>query len=115
MGFLNVVKYPPSLSFLTLTLGINFALLALWIRFQFPIERRFRPLLVFGRTPLLFYLAHLWLFAFLGIFFPKGTGLAVMYLIWLVALIILYPLCASYARFKGARPFTSLWRFLLLP
>jgi uncharacterized membrane protein len=112
MGFLNVVKYPPSLSFLTLTLGINFVLIALWMRFDSTLEGRFRPLLVFGRAPLFFYLAHLWLFAALGILFPKGGSLAATYLIWFLALVLLYPLCSLYAGFKGGRPSTSLWRFL---
>jgi uncharacterized membrane protein len=112
MGFLNVVKYPPSLSFLSLTLGINLALIAMWIRLGSMLQGVFRPLLVFGRAPLFFYLAHLWLFAALGILFPKGGSLAAMYLVWVFALVLLYPLCSLYAGFKGGRPSTSLWRFL---
>lgn len=58
MSFLNVTKYPPSLMFLLLTLGLGLVLLALmeragraaWIRI----------LCVFGAAPMFFYLLHLY-------------------------------------------------------
>jgi len=34
----------------------------------------------------------------------------VMYLVWAVVVSVLYPACAAYARFKFAKPSTSLWR-----
>lgn len=112
MGFLNVVKYPPSLSFLAITLAINFVLIAAWMRLESTLQSRFHPLLVFGRAPLFFYLLHLWLFALLGILFREGSSLATMCLVWLVGLVILYPPCFQYAPFKNRKPVTSLWRFL---
>ncbi len=112
MGFLNVVKYPPSLSFLAVTLGINFLLIAVWMRIKSRLQSRFHPLLVFGRAPLFFYLLHLWLFNLLGLLFAKGSSLPMMYLVWLLGLAILYPLCLRYGRFKNRKPVTSLWRFL---
>jgi uncharacterized membrane protein len=112
MGFLNVVKYPPSLSFLAVTLSINFALIAVLMRLESALQSRFHPLLVFGRTPLFFYLLHLWIFALIGILFTRGGSLVTMYLVWFLGLAILYPLCFQYGRFKIRRPVTSLWRFL---
>ena len=112
MGFLNVVKYPPSLSFLAITLAINFVLIPAWMRLESTLQSRFHPLLVFGRAPLFFYLLHLWLFALLGILFREGSSLATMCLVWLMGLAILYPLCFQYAPFKNRKPVTSLWRFL---
>jgi uncharacterized membrane protein len=112
MGFLNVVKYPPSLSFLAVTLGVNFGLIAVWMRLNLRLQNRVHPLLVYGRVPLFFYLLHLWLFALLGLLFTKGTSLATMYVVWLLGLAILYPLCFQYGRFKKRKPVTSLWRFL---
>jgi uncharacterized membrane protein len=112
MGFLNVVKYPPSLSFLAVTLGVNFMLLAVLPKLESTFQTRFRPLLVFGRAPLFFYLLHLYLFACFGILFPRGASLGTMYLVWLLGLALLYPLCYGYARFKSRKPATSLWRFL---
>jgi uncharacterized membrane protein len=112
MGFLNVVKYPPSLSFLAITLAVNFALIALWMHLESKLQSRFHPLLVFGRAPLFFYLLHLWLFALFGLLFTHGSSMVTMYLLWLLGLAILYPLCFQYARFKNTKPVTSLWRFL---
>jgi uncharacterized membrane protein len=112
MGFLNVVKYPPSLSFLAITLAINFALIGGWMRLKSTLQSRFHPLLVFGRTPLFFYLLHLWLFALLGVLFTRGSSMVALYLVWLLAICILYPLCFQYGRFKSRKPVTSLWRFL---
>ena len=112
MGFLNVVKYPPSLSFLAITLTINFVLIAAWMRLESTLQGRFHPLLVFGRAPLFFYLFHLWLFALFGLLFTKGGSLAPMCLVWLIGLAILYPLCFRYASIKNRKPVTSLWRFL---
>jgi uncharacterized membrane protein len=112
IGFLNVVKYPPSLSFLAITLAVNFVLIAVWMRLRSTLQSRFHPLLVFGRAPLFFYLLHLWLFALLGLLFTHGSRMLTMYLVWLMGLAILYPLCFHYARFKTRRPVTSLWRFL---
>lgn len=112
MGFLNVVKYPPSLSFLTVTLAVNFLWIAIWKRLETQLQSPFHVVLVFGRAPLFFYLLHLWLFALLGFLFRGGSSLAVMYFMWLVALAILYPLCYRFFRFKNRKPVTSLWRFL---
>jgi len=112
MGFLNVVKYPPSLGFLTITMGINLILMAMWGRLEPHFQNRNNPLLVFGRVALFFYLLHLWTYNLLGLLFRNGSGLVMMYAIWLLGLVILYPLCYWYNRFKDQKPITSLWRFL---
>ncbi len=111
MGFLNVVKYPPSLAFLSITLAVNLALVNCWGRVHQWLENPRNPLFVYGRATLFFYLVHLWLYGFFGLFFRSGSGLAVMYLFWLIGLVILYPLCYCYNRFKSAEPPESLWRF----
>jgi uncharacterized membrane protein len=106
--FFNVVKYPPSLVFVCLTLGIDLLLLYLFSR----TESFFRPLVVYGRSPLFFYVAHLYLYAIIGIlFFPNGTEIARMYPVWLIGLAILYVLCHWYGRFKARQAPDSLWRF----
>jgi hypothetical protein len=68
-------------------------------------------LLVFGQTALFFYLVHLYLYALIGFGFPQGTGYGLLYVIWLVGLAALYPLCFLYRRFKSKRPLDSIWRF----
>ena len=111
MGFLNVVKYPPSLSFLAITLSINLALISLWPWAETCLRRASHPLLVFGRAALFFYLFHLWIYGIIGLFFRSGCGLATMYLFWLVGLALLYPACSLYNRFKQRKPLDSVWRF----
>ncbi|NHZ72769.1 MAG: DUF1624 domain-containing protein [Aquificales bacterium] len=112
IAFLNVVKYPPSLTFILLTMGINLSLLSAFSYIGSKGERLLQPLLVYGRVPLFFYITHLFLYAALGnLLTPDGTSLLVMYGYWLLGLLILYPLCLGYGRFKQSRPANSIWRF----
>lgn len=112
IAFLNNVKYPPSIAFLLLALGIDLTLL-------FALSRRalrfalhpLSPLIVFGTAPLFFYLTHLYLYGFIGrTFFPHGTGIPAMYPYWILGLVILYPPCLLFGRYKASRPVESRWR-----
>ena len=110
IGFLTVTKYPPSLDFLAVMLGMDLVLLGLFTR---PMPGWLAgPLQVFGQVPLFFYLLHLYVFGVLSWLFRSGTSFAVMYLIWLAALAVMYPACRWYARFKARRPIASIWRLL---
>lgn len=111
MGFLNVTKYPPSLAFLTVTLGINLLLMGMWRSAEPYLRSRYYPLLVFGQAALFFYLVHLWVYNLLGLFFRGGSDLVTMYGLWLMGLLILYPISYRYNGFKRYKPVTSLWRF----
>ena len=110
MVFLNVTKYPPSLAYILLTLGINGLLLYLFTRIKNSLARYGRPLLVFGRSALFFYIVHLYLYALLGFVSPDGASYPMIYLFWLIGLIILFPLCLAYGKFKKQKPASSLWR-----
>lgn len=110
MAYLSLTKYPPSLVFVTLTLGIDLLILGMLSRFASGAWAK--PLLVFGRAPLFFYLAHLWLYSLIGAFFPKGTSYPLMYFIWLLGVLLLYPASAWYGRFKRGKPADSIWRLL---
>jgi uncharacterized membrane protein len=110
MGFLNVVKYPPSLAFLTMTLGVNLLLMGMWRWIEPHLRNRYHPLLVFGQVALFFYLLHLWVYNLLGLLFKAGSALVTMYGFWLLGLVFLYPLCYAYNRFKSSRPLASFWR-----
>jgi uncharacterized membrane protein len=113
IAFLNVVKYPPSLTFLLLTLGVNLLLLSLLERLARIQTNWLWPLAVFGRAPLCFYLTHLFLYGSLGLWLaPGGMPIPQMYPYWLLGLVILFPLCWAYGRFKASRPPESLWRLL---
>ena len=112
IGFFNVVKYPPSLTFLLLTLGVDLLVLAAFERWRVGEWSWSRPLLVFGSVPLFFFFAHLWLYAAIGRFFPAGTTFPTMYLFWLAGLVLLYWPCRWYGDFKRVRPADSLFRML---
>ncbi len=105
---LNVVKYPPSLTFLLLTLGIDLLALGFFAQVTNKTQRVLQPLAIFGRVPLFFYVAHLYLYGLLGLWIT--TDIATMYLYWLIGLALLFPMCWGYDRFKHNRPIGSLWR-----
>lgn len=125
MSFLNVSKYPPSLLYLLVTLGGAMAILPLLRRMS---GRIANALALFGRTPLFFYVLHLYLgigaaaaLAFMRGYrlsdiaeFIKngpppdfGAGLAGAWLAWLAVLIALYPLCRWFDALKSRR--TGWW------
>jgi len=101
------LKYPPTPSFLSVTLGIDLLLIA---AFAFTPQARLGFLDVFGRSPLFFYLAHLYVMAMLSFAFPNGSSLPVMYAVWAAALVVIYPMCVMFAKFKASKPVESLWR-----
>ena len=110
--FLTIVKYPPSLAFVLVTLGINFTLLAFFHRAGAWLHSVRRILSVYGQAPLFFYLAHLYVYATLGLlFFRTAPAPRWLFLLtWLAGVALLYPACQRYRRFKEARPPESLWR-----
>ena len=112
--WLHVSKYPPSLSFAALELGIMFLILAVlfaWYRKRKPSPAN--PLLVFGRTPLFFYIlhVHLLVLAAKALNLYRAGGLAETGMATLTVLLLLYPLCRRYDRLKRAHP-QSLLRYL---
>lgn len=109
--FLNNVKYPPSLVFWTMFLGINLLLLGLLWRLPEWVKSSRSPLIVFGQTPLFFYVTHFYLLAAAAfVFFREPASLEGAWLVWAVALVLLYPLCFWYRNFKMSRPTESIWR-----
>ena len=116
LDFLNMVKYPPSLAFLLLTLGIDLVMLYLFSRAGGLRERWGRPLLVFGSTALFFYVAHFTLyFSFRSLFFVGGrlmenVPLWAMYAGWAAGLPLLYLACRLFRDFKSSTAPSSAWR-----
>jgi uncharacterized membrane protein len=128
-SFLYTVKYPPDLAFFTLTMGVNFLLLAIFGLIPIGYARRSPMLMIFGTSALFFYVIHLLLFQ--GLALPvkmlfghdvgfkdprgnpmEGTGNSpVFWITWLLGLGILYPLCRRYSRFKSTKGRDSVWRF----
>lgn len=112
IDFLNPVKYPPSMVFTLMTTGANLILLWLFSRIGERARPYLKPLVVFGQSPLLFYVLHLFLYAGLGLLLaPDGTSIPMMYPFWLLGLLILFPLCLGYGWFKHRQPTGSILRF----
>lgn len=129
LAILNCQKYPPSLSYLLMTLGPVFAAWPLWERCHGPVSRF---VVAFGRVPLFFYAVHLfvihglamaiayaqvgsipeWLWGFPPGHAGPGCGvnLPALYLIWIGVVLAHYPLCRWYDGLKSRHP-QSLLRF----
>lgn len=112
MSFFNVTKYPPSLLFLALTLGIGLLLL---LAFERAGHRRWIGVLaVFGSVPMFFYLLHLYVLkvlyvacvALFGVNHGNYFGFDSMGAVWLMALVLplaLYPPVRWFAALKARR------------
>lgn len=112
MSFFNVTKYPPSLLFLALTLGIGLLLL---LAFERAGHRRWIGVLaVFGSVPMFFYLLHLYVLkvlyvacvALFGLNQGNYFGFDSMGAVWLMALVLplaLYPPVHWFAGLKARR------------
>ena len=126
LSFLNTTKYPPSLLFLLMTLGPT--MIFLWA-----VDRGtptfLRPAVVIGKVPLFYYVLHFALVHLLAVgicyvrygsahwmfespdlanypFTPPpgwGYSLPVVYLVWTIVVIAMYPLCRWFAALKQRR------------
>jgi len=105
--WLHVSKYPPSLAYASLELG----LLSLCLAFLMTIEpyigvRQNGVFLVFGQTAMFFYVVHRLTFEVPATYFGlRGDGgLATTYVVAFAMLALLYPACRWYRTFKAAHP-----------
>jgi uncharacterized membrane protein len=124
MSFFNLQKYPPSLLFLMATLGIAFLLLSFMEKKNL---LQFKPLIVFGRVALFYYVIHILLahllataaalltgfpwqsMIFTGPFADGnpllngryGFSLPLVYFVWMAVILMLYPLCVYWDQFKS--------------
>jgi uncharacterized membrane protein len=105
--WLHVSKYPPSLTYAALELGLTWVCLAGLMRLEPRIGVRPNgPFLVFGQTAMFFYLAHRLGFEIPATYFGlRGAGgLSTTYIVAAVMLVVLYPACRRYRTVKAAHP-----------
>ncbi len=123
MSFFNLQKYPPSLLFLLATLGISLLLLA---AMEGKDLSRWKSITLFGNVALFYYVLHIFLIHLLALLAAVLTGhpwyamiftgpitkgsswlngsygfeLWTVYLVWILVVMLLYPLCAYWSSFK---------------
>lgn len=110
ISFFTLVKYPPSLAFALITCGINLVLL--FVFYHLAGSKLVHPIKVFGQTAMFFYIAHLYLYAFMGAAFRSGCAIEIMYICWAIGLMPLYFICQRFLTFKKGKPNDSLWRMI---
>ncbi len=115
-AFFALTKYPPSLVFLLLYLGLNLIVLA-GLSYAFDQRRTGGGILKsFGSSSLFFYVVHLYVYGILGIVVwvvtPFPRGLIWVYPFWFLGLAPLYFACRGYRSFKESRSPNSIWRML---
>lgn len=132
LSFLNCTKYPPSLSYLLMTLGP--ALVALAMLQPRPDSRGVaaaggNAVETIGRVPLFYYIAHLYLLHTGAVvlayllhgenilgkpFFAGGARVSLLgvYVAWALAMALLYPMCRWYAALKARRRDVWVLRYL---
>ncbi|MGK9419690.1 DUF1624 domain-containing protein [Pseudomonas cedrina] len=109
MSFFNVTKYPPSLLFLALTLGIGLLLLLAFERAGH--KRWIGVLATFGAAPMFFYLLHLYVLkmlyvacvALFGLNHGNYFGFDTIGTIWLVSLLLPLALYLPVRWFAGLK------------
>lgn len=122
LSFINVNKYPPSLLYMCMIIGVALLLLLFIENHRNSFTR---IMVIYGRVPFFYYLLHLYLIHLLAVIaffarghvasdiaktgqqFPfyfvvpgEGYGLGAVYAIWLAVVIVLYPLCKWYNNYK---------------
>ncbi len=127
-SFIHCHKYPPSLCYLLMTLGP--ALLFLGLVVNRKPANWLKPMVVFGRVPLFYYLLHLplihglavvvnllrygradWLYGAppgpgrlpVSIPLDRGFDLPVVYLVWISVVLLIYPACRWFMDLKRRR------------
>ncbi|CCH52325.1 hypothetical protein BN8_01316 [Fibrisoma limi BUZ 3] len=131
LSFINVSKYPPSLQYTLLLVGLGLLVMALA---EGADNAMTRVLTVYGKVPMFYYILH-WYLVHLSMIAmslfqgysladipagplnfgrPDGAGvsLPVVYLVWITLVAALYPLCRWYGRYKAAHPEKVLLRYI---
>ncbi|WP_242833125.1 heparan-alpha-glucosaminide N-acetyltransferase domain-containing protein [Desulfosporosinus acidiphilus] len=100
-GFFGLSKYPPSIDFFLLYLGVVFLLCYIFFKVS-QTSKLGNILEKFGQSPLFFYNAHLWLYAAIPAITGHFNSLSLLLGvgIWLMGILILYPLSSGYQTWR---------------
>jgi uncharacterized membrane protein len=121
LSFINVTKYPPSLLFLCLMMGVAFLLL--WI---ISLAKEYFPefIKVYGRVPFFYFIVHMavavvgsvvWMYLKFGVWinlgftqpdrYPPGyePSLIRAYVVWIAIVALLYFPCKWFGKYKARR------------
>jgi hypothetical protein len=120
-SFLNPSKYPPSLTYLLMTLGPSFVFLATTEKVRGRVVDFF---IIFGKVPFFYYILHIYFIHFFALILAQATGfgwkamvirgfvsnnseligygldLWLVYLIWVAIVLMLFPLCKRFSVYK---------------
>ena len=123
ISFLNPNKYPPSLLYLLMTLGAAFLFLANTEKLKGRIVNFF---CTFGRVPFFYYILHIYIIHIIAMIMAQisgwgwkkmilstfiafepnmkgyGYSLWIVYVIWISVILLLYPLCKKFDKYKQA-------------
>lgn len=124
LSFMNITKYPPSLLFCLVTLGIMFLLLAFAEQFQNKIKK---ITLVYGKVPLFYFVVHFYVIHILTLIMLLGQGFSwsqfefasgtfgrpkdivsglplwSIYVIWIFVVTLLYKPCQWFGKYKAEK------------
>jgi len=133
LSFLNTTKYPMSLQFILMTMVPALIFLALTERIK---NRVTAVILAFGTVSLFFYIAHIYLIHYLALWALEFSGrswieyimtaeaylseslldfgfpLSVVYLVWILVMLVMYPLSLWYRAFKKGHPEVRLLKYI---
>jgi hypothetical protein len=117
-----VTKYPPSLLYLLITLGPGLIILSYAEKWR---GRFVNWMVVFGQVPFFYYILHIYLIHLASMaaaeyqglgwrivlgdsftFAPEyGFSLPVVWAVWLIVVVMLYPLCKWFADLKKRKKY----------
>lgn len=124
MSFFQLTKYPPSLLYLLITLGPMLLVLAITEHLKGKIVSF---VTTFGRVPFFYYIIHLFIIHLLAAIIAQlsgfgwqllvlsdwigemsfegyGYSLGIVYIIWIGVIVLLYPVCKWYNKYKTRNP-----------
>jgi uncharacterized membrane protein len=130
LSFLNVTKYPPSLLYTLMTLGPALFFLGLAEK---PLNILTAKIAVYGRVPFFYYVVHLYLIHLFALIAAVASGynasdmiltdkinrvpelkgygfnLSTVYFVWIGLVLLLYPCCKWFDRYKKTHQAKQWW------